>query len=48
MNIEVDVISKYIEKFVINDKKTITDKNLSRIDRSTLNNYGFGGKNGDF
>jgi len=33
VNIEVDVISKYIEKFVINDKKAITDKSLSRIDR---------------
>jgi len=48
VNIEVDVISKYIEKFFLNDKKAISDKNLSRIDRSMLSNYGFGGKNGDF
>lgn len=48
VNVEVDLISKYVEKFVINDKKAVSDKNMSRIDRSMLNNYGFGGKNGDF
>ncbi len=48
VNIEVDIISKYIENFLFNDKTAIIDKGPSRIDRATLDKYGFGGNNGDF
>lgn len=48
VNIEVDIISKYIEKFIFNDKTTIIDKGPSRIDRAMLDKYGFGGNNGNF
>ena len=48
VNIEVDLISKYIEKFIFNDKTAIIDKGPSRIDRTMLDKYGFGGNNGDF
>jgi riboflavin synthase len=48
VNIEADLISKYIEKFLFNDKISITDKGPSRINRAMLDKYGFGGNNGDF
>ena len=47
VNIEVDMISKYIEKFLSRDRPTVPRQTPSRIDRDMLLRYGFGGGNGD-
>ena len=46
VNIEVDMISKYIEKFFIQARPTVSEQRPSRIDRDMLIRYGFGGDNG--
>jgi len=48
VNIEIDLISKYIEKFFLNDKTAISKEKPSRIDRDMLIRYGFGESNGNF
>lgn len=48
LNIEVDLISKYIEKFFLHDTTTISKEKPSRIDREMLIRYGFGENNGNF
>jgi len=48
VNIEIDLISKYIEKFFLNDKATISKEKPSGIDRDMLIRYGFGERNGNF
>jgi riboflavin synthase len=47
VNIEVDMISKYIEKFLSRDNTAVPRESASRIDRELLLRYGFGGSNGD-
>jgi len=46
VNIEIDMISKYIEKFVKNEETTMPNEPPSRIDRDMLMRYGFGEGNG--
>jgi riboflavin synthase len=46
VNIEIDVISKYIEKFLFQEKQATPNKPPSRIDRDMLIRYGFGEGNG--
>jgi riboflavin synthase len=48
VNIEVDLISKYIEKFFLHDRTAISKEKPSRIDRDMLIRYGFGESNGNF
>jgi len=48
VNIEIDMVSKYIERLVSNDRLAISRETSSRIDRDMLIRYGFGGGNGDF
>jgi riboflavin synthase len=48
VNIEVDLISKYIEKFFLYDRTAISKEKPSRIDRDMLIRYGFGESNGNF
>ena len=48
VNIEIDMISKYIEKFVKNEETTMPNEPPSRIDRDMLIRYGFGESNGHF
>jgi len=48
VNIEIDLISKYIEKFFLNDRTAISKEKPSRIDRDMLIRYGFGESNGNF
>jgi len=48
VNIEIDLISKYIEKFILNDRTVISKEKPSRIDRDMLIKYGFGESNGNF
>lgn len=48
VNIEVDMISKYVERFVSSKRGAgTTQRESSRIDRAMLLRYGFGGGNGD-
>jgi riboflavin synthase len=47
VNIEVDMISKYIERFVSHRGPAMPGQTPSRIDRDMLRTYGFGGGNGD-
>ena len=47
VNIEVDMSSKYIEKFLSHDNAAVPRESDSRIDRELLLRYGFGGSNGD-
>jgi riboflavin synthase len=47
VNVEIDMISKYIEKFLSRDRPTMPSQTPSRIDRDMLLRYGFGGGNGD-
>jgi riboflavin synthase len=47
VNIEVDMISKYVEKFLSDDNTGLPRESASRIDRELLLRYGFGGSNGD-
>jgi riboflavin synthase len=47
VNIEVDMISKYIEKFLSHDNTAVPRESASRIDRELLLRHGFGGSNGD-
>jgi len=42
VNVEVDLIGKYIEKFFSKGKSTIQDNKVSGIDVEMLNKYGFG------
>jgi riboflavin synthase len=46
VNIEIDMISKYIEKFVKNEETAMPNETPSRIDRDMLMRYGFGEGNG--
>lgn len=46
VNIEIDMISKYVEKFINNKERTIPTDAPSRIDRDMLTRYGFGEGNG--
>jgi len=48
VNIEIDLISKYIEKFFLNDRTSISKEKPSRIDRDMLIRYGFGESSGNF
>ena len=48
VNIEIDLISKYIEKFLFHDRGAMPKEPLSRIDRDMLIRYGFGESNGHF
>jgi len=48
VNIEIDLISKYIERFLFHDKGAISKEAPSRIDRDMLIRNGFGGGNGHF
>jgi riboflavin synthase len=48
VNIEVDLIAKYIEKYVLREKTTISTEKPSRIDKDMLIRYGFGESNGHF
>ena len=48
VNIEIDLISKYIEKFFLHDRTAISKEKPSRIDREMLIRYGFGEGNGNF
>jgi len=48
VNIEIDLISKYVEKFFLNDRTAISKEKPSRIDRDMLIRYGFGESNGNF
>ena len=47
VNIEVDMISKYIERFLSHYRPAMPSQTPSRIDRDMLSRYGFGGDNGD-
>lgn len=42
VNIEIDMISKYVEKFLSHDKAAMLKGPASRIDRDMLIRYGFG------
>ena len=46
VNIEIDMISKYIEKLINNKEGTVPNEPPSRIDRDMLSRYGFGEGNG--
>ena len=48
VNIEIDMISKYIEKLLLREKRAIPREPSSRIDRDMLSRYGFGEGNGRF
>jgi riboflavin synthase len=48
VNIEIDMISKYIEKLLSREKRAIPREPPSRIDRNMLIRYGFGEENGHF
>ena len=48
VNIEIDMISKYIERFLSHDKVATPEGPASRIDRDMLIRYGFGEANGHF
>lgn len=45
VNIEIDMISKYVEKFVSNERSAVSERKPSGIDRDMLIRYGFGGDN---
>ena len=47
VNVEVDMIAKYIEKFLSHDNTAIPKESAPGIDRELLLRYGFGGTNGD-
>jgi riboflavin synthase len=42
VNIETDLIAKYIEKFLLKERFAETEKRSSVIDQKMLNRYGFG------
>jgi riboflavin synthase len=46
VNIEIDMISKYIERFINHEERTVPNEPPSRIDRDMLMRYGFGEGNG--
>ena len=48
VNIEIDLISKYIEKLLFHDRLAISKETPSRIDKDMLIRYGFGESNGHF
>jgi len=48
VNIEIDMISKYVEKFLSHDKAAMPKGPASRIDRDMLIRYGFGEANEHF
>jgi riboflavin synthase len=48
VNIEIDMISKYIEKLLSREKRAISREPPSRIDRDMLIRYGFGEGNEPF
>ena len=48
VNIEIDLISKYVERFLSDDRLSISKETPSGIDRDMLIRYGFGGDSGNF
>jgi riboflavin synthase len=48
VNVEIDMISKYIKKFIGEKQGVMTEKPRSRIDRDMLRRYGFGEDDGYF
>jgi riboflavin synthase len=48
VNIEIDMIAKYIEKFVGQREGTASKEPRSRIDRAMLTSFGFGESDGHF
>lgn len=48
VNIEIDMISRYIERLLFHEKLTMPKEPLSKIDRDMLIRYGFGESNGHF
>ncbi|MFW6115242.1 MAG: riboflavin synthase [Thermodesulfobacteriota bacterium] len=46
VNLEIDMIAKYIEKLVINKESSVSEEPRSRIDRDMLAKLGFGERNG--
>ncbi len=48
VNVEIDMISKYIEKFLNKEEGTMPKESRSGIDRDMLIRYGFGEGNGHF
>jgi len=42
VNIETDLIAKYVEKFILKERSAETEKRSSVIDQKMLNRYGFG------
>jgi riboflavin synthase len=48
VNVEIDMISKYIEKFLNKEEGTMPKEPRSGIDRDMLIRYGFGEGNGHF
>ena len=46
VNVEIDMISKYIEKFLNKEEGTMPKEPPSRIDRDMLIRFGFGDSNG--
>ena len=42
VNIETDLIAKYVEKFLLKERFAETEKRSSVIDQKMLNRYGFG------
>ena len=47
VNVEVDMIAKYIEKYLSHDNTAVPKESAPRIDRELLMRYGFGGSNGN-
>jgi riboflavin synthase len=47
VNIEIDMISKYVEKLVGHTRSAVSEKKPTGIDRDMLSRYGFGGNNED-
>jgi len=48
VNVEIDMISKYIEKFIDQREETGSKEQRSRIDRDMLTRFGFGDSDGHF
>jgi len=48
VNVEIDMISKYVEKFIGTKEGSVSNEQRSRIDRDMLIKFGFGENNGPF
>lgn len=48
VNVEIDMIAKYIEKLINKKESSISEEPRSRIDRDMLSKFGFGDSNGQF